>query len=341
MPNRAFALTALLTLLAPSASWCDDTLPVIDMHLHAFAADAQGPPPLAMCTPATRAIWDQRAPYGQAFMQTMKRPPCEAPIWSPETDAELLERTLASMERHNVYGVLSGSPERVAEWRRAAPGRFYAGLGFLLGTERAPTVEGLRELHGSGQLDVLAEIVNQYAGIRPDDPRMDPYWALMESLDIPVGIHIGPGPPGVIYLGSEGYRARLHSPLTLEEVLVKFPKLRVYIMHAGYPMVEDLLALMHTHPQVYAEVGVIVFTLSNRAFYRFLERIFDEGFGQRIMFGSDQMVWPETIDYGIRIIKEAPFLSADEKRDVLYNNAARFLRLTEDEIARHHGAASP
>jgi hypothetical protein len=45
------------------------------------------------------------------------------------------------------------------------------------------------------------------------------------------------------------------------------------------------------------------------------------------MFGSDQMVWPETIEYGIRVIEEAPFLSDQQKRDILYNNAARFLRL--------------
>jgi predicted TIM-barrel fold metal-dependent hydrolase len=33
----------------------------------------------------------------------------------------------------------------------------------------------------------------------------------------------------------------MHSALTIEEVLVKHPKLRVYIMHAGYPMIDDLL----------------------------------------------------------------------------------------------------
>jgi hypothetical protein len=55
------------------------------------------------------------------------------------------------------------------------------------------------------------------------------------------------------------------------------------------------------------------------------------------MFGSDQMVWPGTIERGIQVIEKAPFLSDDEKRDVLYNNAARFLRFTEEDIARHHG----
>lgn len=101
-------------------------------------------------------------------------------------------------------------------------------------------------------------------------------------------------------------------------------------------MLEDLLALMYAHPQVHVEVGVIVHTLPRAAFYRFLKGITDAGFGSRVMFGSDQMVWPETIERGIQVIEEAPFLSDAEKRNILYNNAARFLRFTEEEIARHH-----
>jgi hypothetical protein len=54
------------------------------------------------------------------------------------------------------------------------------------------------------------------------------------------------------------------------------------------------------------------------------------------MFGSDQMVWPGTITRAIAVINEAPFLTDGQKRDILYNNAARFLRLSEAEIAQHH-----
>ena len=49
------------------------------------------------------------------------------------------------------------------------------------------------------------------------------------------------------------------------------------------------------------------------------------------------MVWPELIEISIAIIEEAPFLNETQKRDILYNNAARFLRLSEEEIAQHHG----
>ena len=47
------------------------------------------------------------------------------------------------------------------------------------------------------------------------------------------------------------------------------------------------------------------------------------------MFGSDQMVWPEAIGLAIEGIESADFLTAEQKRDIFYNNAVRFLRLDE------------
>lgn len=326
---------ALLIFFLSVVANGQERLPIIDVHLHALPANSEGPPPLAMCTPMPPLHWDPATPYGEVFMATLKNPPCDDPVWSPETDAEVRAQTLQVMNQRNVFGVLSGTPERIAEWMDAAPGRFYPGLGFRL-TPNAPSPDALRQLHEEGRLEVLAEVTNQYLGIAPDDERMEPYWELAEELDIPVGIHVGNGPPGVAYLGADGYRARLHSALTMEEVLVRHPRLRVYLMHAGYPMIDDLLALMYAHPQVYVGTGVIVYTQPRPAFYRYLQRIIEAGYGKRVMFGSDQMVWPGTIDRSIRVIEEAPFLSNEQKRNILYNNAARFLRLSKDEVARHH-----
>jgi predicted TIM-barrel fold metal-dependent hydrolase len=246
-----------------------------------------------------------------------------------------MQQTLEVMERLNIIGVVSGTSERVATWRAAAPRRLVPALQLQIDSA-TPSVDVLRDLHKRGNLAVLGEVVTEYQGIAPDDPRLAPYWSLAEDLDIPVGIHVGPGPPGVIYLGATGYRARLHSALTIEEVLVKHPRLRVYLMHAGYPLLDDLLALLYAHPQVYVDVGVIVYTQPRPAFYRYLQSIVEAGFGNRVMFGSDQMVWPGVIERSVAVIREAPFLSAEQKRDILYNNAARFLRLSDEEIARHH-----
>lgn len=49
--------------------------------------------------------------------------------------------------------------------------------------------------------------------------------------------------------------------------------------------------------------------------------------GKRLMFGSDQMRWPQKIGEGIEAIRQAPFLTDEQKRDILFNNAARFLRV--------------
>lgn len=330
------ALLLLLTVLMGAPLEAQERPPILDMHLHALPADAQGPPPLGMCTPLGQMpAWDSRQPWGQVFIGVFKQPTCEDPVWSPETDEEVMMRTLDVMERLNVIGVVSGPPPVQARWMEAAPERLIPGLILNIASPDAPTVEQLRSMVENGEVAVIGEVTNQYAGIEPDDERMAPYWALAEELDIPIGIHIGFGPPGSPYLGFENYRARMHSPLAMEEVLVRHPNLRVYLMHAGYPHLDDLLSLLYVHPQVHVDVGVIAYTQPRPAFYRFLKGVADANFTHRVLFGSDQMVWPETIERAVDVIREAPFLDEQQKRAILYENAARFLRIDDEERARH------
>jgi uncharacterized protein len=283
----------LLLFMTLQSLHAQERLPIIDMHLHAMAADAQGPPPLAMCTPMQFPAWDPNQSYTETFMSMHKTPQCTDPVWSPETDDELMTQTLEVMERLNIIGVLSGNePDRIATWMAEAPDRFIPG--FVLefnDTGGVFPTDSLRSLHSEGRLAVLGEVVNQYAGITPDDERMAPYWALAEELDIPVGIHVGTGPPGAIYLGFEGYRARSHSPLTMEEVLVRHPGLRVYLAHAGYPMLDDLLAVLYAHPQVHVDIGIIVYMLPRPEFYRYLRTIVEAGYGKPgdVRIGPDGM----------------------------------------------------
>ena len=294
---------------------------VIDMHLHALGAADQGPPPLPICAPFT--VWptrDARWSPGEYFADVFGRPQCEAPLWSPESDEDLRTRSLALMSRLNVIGVASGS--QLDAWRAAAPER-------VLPARAPATLEEGRALKAQGELAAIAEVTLQYTGHGGGSPKTEALIAMAEALDVPIGIHVGPGPPGAPYLARQmsAFRMTLADPLLLEDALVKHPGARVWVMHAGWPMTERMIALLYAHPQVYVDVGVIVFAMPRAEFYRHLRGLIEAGFERRVMFGSDQMVWPEALERAIASIEAAPFLSATQKRAILHDNAARFLRL--------------
>lgn len=320
-------ITLLLLITTISEQPRNNPLPIIDMHLHAQRANAQGPPPAPICAPFP--FWPERDPGAQPLDYAInfnKKPVCANPLWSPMTDQEIMNQSLEILERRNITAVTSGSLDLVQQWKQAKPNRIIPALQFNV--KGGPSIDNLRQWVKEGKIAVFGEMTDQYQGIAPDDPAYEPYLALAEELDIPVGIHIGTGPPGAPYLAPQPtkYRARLHSPLSLEEPLTRHPRLRVYVMHAGWPMIDNMLAMLYAHPQLYVDVGVIVYILPRAEFYRYLQRLVEAGFGRRVMFGSDQMIWPQAIEKAIESIEKAPFLSEEQKRDIFYNNAARFLR---------------
>ena len=313
-----------------------EILPIIDMHLHANPASMNGPPPTAICAPPMEMPYQDTAKnWMESFMFWVKNPDCEHPVWGPATDKEVMEQTLDILRRDNIYAVTSGP--FIDSYIKNGEDRIIPGLAFDF-SQKDLTPEKVQELLSSGKYKVFGEIGIQYNGVSPSDSLFEPYAKIAEDLNMPIGIHIGPGPPGAAYFpGLENYRAKLHSPLVVEELLLRHPKLRIYLMHAGWPMIDDLLAVLWTHPQVYVDVGVICYAIPRLAFHSYLKSIMEAGFGKRVMFGSDQMNWPGTIEVGIDAITTANFLSEEQKRDILYNNAARFLRLSEEEIANHYG----
>jgi len=161
---------------------------------------------------------------------------------------------------------------------------------------------------------------------------------LAEELDIPVGLHLGEGPAGGAHVtGYGGFKVALTSPFQVEEVILRHPKLRLYVMHFGSPLIEQMIAVLYSHPQVYVDIAQNNWGFPRAHFYRQLRMLVEAGFAKRIMFGSDQMIWPETIRIAVETIEQADFLSERQKRDIFYNNAARFLRLSEQQIAAQHG----
>ncbi|MBB3167391.1 amidohydrolase family protein [Simiduia aestuariiviva] len=282
--------------------------PVIDAHLHAYS---QGNPILG----ATHAD----PSTGRVFV-------------GAKDERELKEETFKRLKKYNIVKAMMSTNE---QWKVDNPKLFIHGYG------GSYTVEEMREKHKLGLLEVIGEMAPNYHGLMPNDDQILPYFDLAEELDVPIAFHMYPGgPQGGAYSMFPKTRASHVKPLALEEILLKRPTMRIYIMHGGWPYLEDIKALMYAHPQVYVDIGVLSFTLPRSEVHNFLKSLVVAGFGKRIMFGSDQMVWPEIIDMAIEDVQTASFLSPEQKADIFYFNAARFFRLGEAEIARHHAVVN-
>jgi uncharacterized protein len=353
--TRAALIATVVTIGATAATRTGAqpaAVAVIDVHVHAdpvadFGVTGSGPTP-AICSDnvgITRLGWDPQTPF------RFPASTCRGTRWpAPRTDADLQRETLATLARHDVRAVVMGEPDVVDAWRAAAPERVIPAVSFFLdsvGADGRPVLRDLGELRRlvlAGRVAVFAEVGPQYAGMSPADPALDPYFALAEELDVPVGLHMGEGPPGGPNVpGYEHYRVALGNPLLLEPLLIRHPKLRLYVMHFGSPFVDDMIAMLYSYPQLYVDVAQNDWGFPRAHFLAQLRRLVDAGFGRRILFGSDQMAWPQAIDLSIATIESAAFLTSQQKRDILHDNAVRFLRLDERRpatpIPGHRGAA--
>lgn len=244
---------------------------------------------------------------------------------SPKTPDELRRLNIAALDRNHVVKAIASGDQLESYQQQLGP-RLIPGIPLQIANLLPVSPGEVRQMAREHKLAPLAEFAPQYLGLEPGSPKLEEYWAVAEQLDIPVGIHMGLGPPGTAYVGFPEYRMRLSNPLLLEDVLVRHPKLRVYISHAGWPFLNELIGLLYAHPQVYVDVAVINWVLPEAEFDAYLRRLVNAAFSERIMYGSDNMVWPDSIDLSIARTA-APYLSDEQKRDILRRNATRFLRL--------------
>jgi predicted TIM-barrel fold metal-dependent hydrolase len=247
----------------------------------------------------------------------------------PAAKGEYLKDVVAEMERLNVTAVVFGDPKSVQKWKDAAPGRVIPGTSFNEGMQPGKRValDELRKDFTTDGFKVMGEIGLQYEGLSPSDPSVDQYFALAEELDVPVAIHMGTGGSGRANIATPKFRGSMGNPLLLEELLARHPKLRVQVMHAGYPMIDNMLTLLQANSHVYVDVAGLIWSYPLVEVNRYIQRLVEAGFEDRVMFGTDQLEWPKLMTYSISIIQNADYLSPEQKRDILYNNAARFLRL--------------
>ncbi len=107
----------------------------------------------------------------------------------------------------------------------------------------------------------------------------------------------------------------------------------------GNQYYNEMVTMMTMYPWLHVDISPYTWLDAGNAelLDRFLSLAKEQEVLDRVMFGSDQMRWPETIGMAIQRIQGLDYLTDLEKAGILYDNAARFLRLDEETIARHHG----
>lgn len=175
--------------------------------------------------------------------------------------------------------------------------------------------QGIKE----NKIQFIGEVLSQYYGISPSDEKLFPYYALAEKYNIPVGIHTGLAGPNH---GSPNFKVSMGNPLLIENLLQRFPNLKVWIMHSGAPFMEDLIAIMKYYPNVYADISVInnPYIFSKKEFKAIMTMLLEAGLENRLMFGSDN----GDIKSAIENIEELGILNELQKRKIYYENAELF-----------------
>lgn len=291
MKYRLISLVVVLIAIFGLCSVEAQDRKIIDVQLHAFSLDM------------IPTDWDSMAGY--------ERP----------ASAEALRRqTIDELERFNITkAITSGPPEELTAYKQAAPDRIIRSLlipAGLKGDSLRTFLDSLSTWYEQGRFQVIGEVLTQYSGIAPGDSILDPMWSFAEREGVPVGIHIND-----FNLTCPDSFAQGCTPLVMKDVLDRYPDLKVYIIHAGYPHLKDMIKLMDNYPRVYVDA---TFNPDLKKQHRYLKGLVEAGYADRIMFGSDQMIYPEFIGDFVHAIKSADFLTQEQKHAIFYDNAARF-----------------
>lgn len=178
-------------------------------------------------------------------------------------------------------------------------------------------------------IQVWGEFMPMFNGMTLADKEFEPYLQICEREGIPIALHTGRGPTN-IQMGYPKFRLALGDPLLIEPVLIKYPKLKIYLMHSGIPFYENTLALMDQYPQVYAGLGWVLFSYlktTQQQVEDFLRKVKEYDMVDRVMFGSDCMYWPDELENSIKRLESFDFLDEQDKRKIFYDNAVQFFEL--------------
>lgn len=269
-------------------------------------------------------VWESPAQVGQAGLGEPSR--YNDPAFPPAADvadhllaAEPTDKTIvlgfksryleAEIPNHYVAGYVSQHPERLIG---------FAGID--------PTEAGaIEELHTARDQLGLRGVTLTPAGqdFHPQDSRAMRIYECCAEFGMPILFHQGTH----FTVPSKMEFAR---PVLLDEVARTFSQLKLIVAHMGHPWIEETMALLGKHPNVFADLSSLI----RRPWqaYNALVQAYQYGVINKLLFGSDfpfssAAVCIEQL-YNINLIVQGtnlPSVPRQELRDIVQRNALGLL----------------
>jgi predicted TIM-barrel fold metal-dependent hydrolase len=152
-----------------------------------------------------------------------------------------------------------------------------------------------------------------------NDKRLYPLYEYCQQKDIPVAMHTSIN-------FSTNRKIGYSRPLYIDEIACDFPKLTIIANHAGWPWVNEMVAVAWKHPNVFIETGGVSPKYISRpgTGWEMLLTYGNSILQDQILFASDSLIPHQ------RIVKELDMLPFKDhvKEKYLYRNAMRVLKLT-------------
>ncbi len=169
----------------------------------------------------------------------------------------------------------------------------------------------------AGEIERIIGIGLRGVKIHPDIQRLDlldkRMYELCEIIEgrIPLYLHMGDNRP----------QYRYSEPKKLARLLDRFPKLEVVAAHlGGYQAWDEAVGELAGRPHVWYDTSSALWAMTPE----FAVELIHKYGADRVMYGTDYPV-KNPADELSRFMKLE--LSEDERHDILYNNAKRFLKL--------------
>ncbi|OEV30850.1 amidohydrolase [Streptomyces nanshensis] len=156
----------------------------------------------------------------------------------------------------------------------------------------------------------------------PDDRMAYPLYEAIEELGVPALFHTGQTGIGAGVPGGGGIRLKYSNPMSVDDVAVDFPELRIVLAHPSFPWQDEALAVATHKPYVHIDLS----GWSPKYFPPQLVRYANSLLKDKVLFGSDYPVI--TPDRWLSDFEKLE-IKPEVRPRILKENAARLLGLRQ------------